>query len=54
MIAESEGTTLKDTVRLVVYVIDMFRYRPIVNKVQSELWGNGPYPRRAPSSRCNG
>ncbi len=46
MIAESEGTTLKDTVRLVVYVIDMFRYRPLVNKVQSELWGNGPYPPR--------
>ncbi len=46
MIAESEGTTLKDTVRLVVYVTDMFRFRPIVNKVQAELWGNGPYPPR--------
>lgn len=46
MIAESEGTTLKDTVRLVVYVTDMFRFRPIVNKVQAELWGSGPYPPR--------
>ena len=42
--AESEGATLKDAVRLVVYVTDMFRFRPIVNKVQAELWGDGPYP----------
>jgi 2-iminobutanoate/2-iminopropanoate deaminase len=46
LIAESEGATLRDAVRLVVYVTDMFRYRPLVNKVQSELWGNGPYPPR--------
>jgi enamine deaminase RidA (YjgF/YER057c/UK114 family) len=46
LIAESEGTTLQDAVRLVVYVTDMFRFRPIVNKIQSELWGQGPYPPR--------
>ncbi len=45
-IAETEGAALKDAVRLVVYVTDMFRFRPIVNKVQAELWGNGPYPPR--------
>jgi enamine deaminase RidA (YjgF/YER057c/UK114 family) len=46
VIAESEGATLKDAVRLVVFVTDMFRFRPIVNKVQTELWGRGPYPPR--------
>ncbi|MGE3067683.1 MAG: RidA family protein [Hyphomicrobiaceae bacterium] len=46
LIAESEGASLKDTVRLVVYVTDMFRYRPLVNKIQAELWGDGPYPPR--------
>mgnify|MGYP003333400908 CR=1 FL=1 len=46
LIAESEGATLKDCVRTVVFVTDMFRYRPIVNKVQEELWGKGPYPPR--------
>src|SRR5262245_27861237 len=46
LIAESEGATLRDAVRIVVYVTDMFRFRPIVNKVQEELWGQGPYPPR--------
>ena len=46
LIAESEGATLGDAVRLVVYVTDMDRHRPIVNKVQAELWGEGPYPAR--------
>ncbi len=46
MIAESEGASLRDCVRIVVYVTDMFRCRPLVNKVQEELWGNGPYPPR--------
>src|SRR5262249_46337324 len=46
LIAESEGATLQDAVRLVVYVTDMFRFRPVVNKVQEELWGKGPYPPR--------
>jgi enamine deaminase RidA (YjgF/YER057c/UK114 family) len=45
-IAESEGASLRDAVRLVVYVTDMFRHRPIVNKVQEQLWGAGPYPPR--------
>lgn len=46
LIAESEGATLRDAVRLVVYVTDMYRYRPLVNKVQEQLWGQGPYPPR--------
>jgi 2-iminobutanoate/2-iminopropanoate deaminase len=46
MIAASEGASLRDAVRLVVYVTDMFRYRPLVNKVQEQLWGAGPYPPR--------
>ena len=45
-IAESEGASLQDAVRLVVYVTDMFRFRPVVNKVQADLWGQGPYPPR--------
>jgi hypothetical protein len=46
LIAESEGATLRDAVRIVVYVADMYRHRPLVNKIQEELWGNGPYPPR--------
>lgn len=46
LIAESEGASLQDAVRLVVYVTDMYRYRPIVNQIQEELWGDGPYPPR--------
>ena len=46
LIAESEGASLHDCVRIVVYVTDMFRFRPIVNKVQEELWGKPPYPPR--------
>src|SRR5438132_14074062 len=45
-IAESEGASLRDCVRIVVYVTDMLRLRPIVNKVQEELWGEPPYPPR--------
>ena len=45
-IAASEGATLRDAVRIVVYVTDMARLRPLVNKVQEELWGEGPYPPR--------
>ena len=45
-IAETEGASLQDAVRLVVYVTDMFRFRPMVNKVQADLWGQGPYPPR--------
>src|SRR5438132_5907769 len=46
LIAESEGASLRDCVRIVVYVTDMFRFRPLVNKVQEELWGKPPYPPR--------
>ena len=45
-IAESEGASLRDCVRLTVFVTDMARLRPLVNKVQEELWGKGPYPPR--------
>ena len=45
-IAESEGAMLKDCVRLTVFVTDMNRLRPIVNKVQEELWAGSPYPPR--------
>ena len=45
-IVESEGASLRDCVRIVVYVTDMLRLRPIVNKVQEDLWGGPPYPPR--------
>ncbi len=49
-IAASAGAKPEDAVRLVVYVTDMFRFRfrfrPIANKVQEEIWGRGPYPPR--------
>jgi len=45
-IAEADGATLADCVRLTVFVVDMNRLRPIVNKVQEELWAGGPYPPR--------
>jgi enamine deaminase RidA (YjgF/YER057c/UK114 family) len=46
LVAESEGAGLHDCVRIVVYVTDMLRLRPLVNTVQEELWGEGPYPPR--------
>jgi enamine deaminase RidA (YjgF/YER057c/UK114 family) len=46
LIAESEGASLKDCVRLTVYVSDLHRYAPFVDKVQEELWGGPPYPPR--------
>jgi 2-iminobutanoate/2-iminopropanoate deaminase len=45
-IAESEGARLSDCVRLTVFVTDMARLRPLVNKVQEQIWGGGPYPPR--------
>ena len=45
-IAESAGASLSDCVRLTVFVTDMNRLRPLVNKVQEELWAGGPYPPR--------
>jgi len=45
-IVEAVGGGLRNAVRLVVYVTDMNRHRPLVNKIQEELWGGGPYPPR--------
>jgi 2-iminobutanoate/2-iminopropanoate deaminase len=45
-IAESEGAKLTGCVRIVVYITDMGRLRPLVNKIQEEFWGGGPYPPR--------
>jgi enamine deaminase RidA (YjgF/YER057c/UK114 family) len=46
LIAGSEGASLADCVRLTVFVTDMSRLRPLVNKVQEALWGTGPHPPR--------
>jgi len=45
-VAQSGGARLSDAVRLVVYVTDMARHRPLVNQVQEDFWGQGPYPPR--------
>ena len=45
-IAASEGASLKDCVRLTVFVSDMSRLRPLVNTVQEVLWAGLPYPPR--------
>ncbi len=45
-IAQSEGASLQDCVRITVYVTDLNRFAPLVNKAQSELWGRPPYPPR--------
>ena len=45
-IALSEGANLSDCVRLTVFVTDMNRLRPLVNQIQQEFWGLGPYPPR--------
>jgi len=45
-IVAAAGGGLRDVVRLVVYVTDMDRYRPLVNKIQEEFWGGPPYPPR--------
>jgi 2-iminobutanoate/2-iminopropanoate deaminase len=37
LIAESEGASLKDCVRLTVYVSDLPRFAPMVEKAQGEL-----------------
>ena len=46
VIADSEGASLANCVRLTVFVTDMAALRPLVNKVQAELWTGGPYPPR--------
>ena len=45
-IVASEGGSLRDAVRLTVYVTDMARHRPIVNRVQETLWPDGDFPPR--------
>ncbi|MGH2606982.1 MAG: RidA family protein, partial [Anaerolineales bacterium] len=46
LVAASDGASLRDAVRIVVYVTDLVRFRPLVNTIQEELWGPGPYPPR--------
>jgi 2-iminobutanoate/2-iminopropanoate deaminase len=53
LIAESEGATLQDSVRLVVFVTDMFRFRPLVMRCRQNYGATG-LTRLAPSSRCTG
>jgi enamine deaminase RidA (YjgF/YER057c/UK114 family) len=45
-IAQSEGASLQDCVRLTVYVSDLHRFAPLVDKAQAEIWGKPPYPPR--------
>ena len=45
-IAQSEGATLQDCVRLTIYVSDLKSVVPLVEKVQAELWGKPPHPPR--------
>jgi len=47
-VIEAQGASLKDAVRLTIYVSDVVKYRPLVNQVQQDeaLWGKGPYPPR--------
>jgi 2-iminobutanoate/2-iminopropanoate deaminase len=45
-VVEAVGGGLHDAVRLVVYVTDMGRYRPIVNQIQEELWADLAFPPR--------
>ena len=47
LIAASERAHITDCVRLVVYVTDVVRLRPLVNKVQEEIWGGKDYPPRS-------
>ena len=46
LIAQSEGASLQDCVRLTIYVSDLKQVAPLVDKVQAELWGKPPYPPR--------
>jgi enamine deaminase RidA (YjgF/YER057c/UK114 family) len=46
LIAQSEGASLQDCVRLTIYVNDLSKVAPLVDKVQAELWGEPPYPPR--------
>ena len=45
-VAASERAHITDCVRLVCYVTDMGRLRPLLNSIQQDLWAGGPYPPR--------
>jgi len=45
-LARSEGLSLRDCVRLTVYLSDLNRFAAMVDKAQAELWGGPPYPPR--------
>ena len=46
LIAQSESASLKDCVRLTIYVSDLHRFASMVDEVEAELWGKPPYPPR--------
>lgn len=46
LIAEAAGASLGDCVRVVVYTTDIYRYRPLVNLAQQQVWGPITYPPR--------
>jgi 2-iminobutanoate/2-iminopropanoate deaminase len=46
LIAQSEGASLQDCVKLTVYVSDLNRFAALVDKAEEELWGKPPYPPR--------
>jgi 2-iminobutanoate/2-iminopropanoate deaminase len=46
LIALSQGASLKDCVRLTIYVSDLSKVAPLLDKVQAELWSGAPYPPR--------
>ena len=46
LIAQSEGASLQDCVRLTVYLSDLPRFASMVETTQAELWGGPPYPPR--------
>ncbi|KAI0450822.1 YjgF-like protein [Xylaria acuta] len=47
-LAAMAGADITSCSRIVVYVTDMYRYRPMCNQAQIELWGDDPnkYPPR--------
>jgi 2-iminobutanoate/2-iminopropanoate deaminase len=51
-IAQSEGASLQDCVRVTVYVSDLHRYAPMVDKAQGSCGASRPI-RRAPWSRSS-
>jgi enamine deaminase RidA (YjgF/YER057c/UK114 family) len=46
LIAQAEGASLQDCVRLTVYVSDLQQFAAMVDEVQAELWGAPTYPPR--------